>query len=77
MVELQKGVLNVSSELQKLEAEEQNMAKWIKYFLHEMQMIKADIEEMKERQEVLAQSVIKLYGDKDAPETTDTDKPKK
>lgn len=61
MAELQKGIMNVEAELNKLEKEEEKMAKWIKYFLHELSLIKADIEQIKGRQEVLAQSTIKLY----------------
>lgn len=76
MAELQKGILDVGKEVAKLEQEEQNMAKWIKYFLHELEMIKSDIEQIKQREEVLAQSVIKLYNEKSSPDDSKDNKSK-
>ena len=56
--------MNVEEEIRKLESEEINVSKWIKYFLKELKFLKSEIEAIKEREEILGKTILKLYDKK-------------
>ncbi len=56
--------MDIRTELINIEEAEIRTTKWLKYFMSEITNLKKELEAVKKKEELLGQSVLKLYGDK-------------